>query len=335
MLIKAQQTISYASELKYLMQDSKSKHPSIIHQLGLFLDKDDVIRCRGRIEHSNLLFNTKYPILIPKESYLSKLIVMAVHTRVMHNGVEETLTEIRQRFWTLQGRQLIKRLIRKCVTCKKVEGKPFPSLKAPPLPKSRLTGNHAFQASGVDYAGPIYVGGTNLQPSKMYICLFTCANIRAVHLAQVEDLSAEAFIRAFKRFINRRGVPESMIFDNAKNFKAASVEIIRTKNKILEVEKTQHFFASHGIKWQFIAERAPWWGGFYERLIGTVKRCLKKVLGKASLKIFEVTTILTEVEATLNSRPYLPVYNAHFFLTNFGSKIEMRIIHGTFCFHVR
>ena len=228
---------------------------------------------------------------------------MAMHARVMHNGVGETLTEIRQRFWIPQGRQLIKRLIRKCVTCKKVEGKPFPSLKTPPLPKSRLTGNHAFQATGVDYAGPIYVRGTNQQPSKMYICLFTCANIRAVHLELVEVLSAEAFIRAFKRFINRRGVPELMISDNAKNFKAVSVEIIRTKNKILEVEKTQHFFASHGIKWQFFAERAPWWGGFCGRLIGTMKRCLKKVLGKASLKIFEVTTILTEVEATLNSRP--------------------------------
>ena len=242
MLIKAQQTISYASELKYLKQDSKSRHPSIIHQLGLFLDKDDVIRCRGRIEHSSLLFDTKYPILIPKESYLSKLIVMAMHARVMYNGVGETLTEIRQRFWIPQGRQLIKRLIRKCVTCKKVEGKPFPSLKTPSFPKSKLTGDHAFQATGVDYAGPIYVRGTNQQLSKMHICLFT------VHLELVEDLSAEAFIRAFKRFINKRGVPELMIFDNAKNFKAASVEIIRTKNKILEVEKTQQLFASHGIK---------------------------------------------------------------------------------------
>ena len=35
----------------------------------------------------------------------------------------------------------------------------------------------------------------------------------------------------------------------------------------------------------------------------------------------------------LKRLPYLPVYNVHFFLTNFASKIEMRIIHGTFCFH--
>ena len=76
------------------------------------------------------------------------------------------------------------------MTCKKVEGKLLPPVKTPPLPESGSTGNYAFQATGVDYmyAGPIYVRGTNQQPSKMYICLFTCANIRAVHLELVEDL---------------------------------------------------------------------------------------------------------------------------------------------------
>ena len=59
----------------------------------------------------------------------------------------------------------------------------------------------------------------------------------------------------------------------------------------------------HNITWKFITERAPWWGGFYERLIGLMKRCLKKTLGKACLNMIELNTILTEVEAVLNSRP--------------------------------
>lgn len=304
MLIKAVQRSNYSSEIMFLTQPSKVKCPSIVQQLGLFIDEKGLIRCQGRIEHSQLPLDAKQPILLPKDNHLTTLIVLAMHYRVLHNGVGETLTEIRQTFWIPKGRQLIKRLISKCVICKKAEGKPFHSMKTPPLPKSRVSGNHAFQTTGVDYAGPIFIRGTAGTPcSKMYICLFTCANIRAVHLELVENLTAEAFIRAFKRFINRRGVPEYIISDNAKNFKAASIEIIAAKNQILETEKSQHFLASHGITWQFIAERAPWWGGFYERLVGTMKRCLKKSMGKASLKIFEVTTILTEVEATLNSRP--------------------------------
>ena len=72
---------------------------------------------------------------------------------------------------------------------------------------------------------------------------------------------------------------------------------------ILSHTSTQNFLANNGIRWKFIAERAPWWGGFYERLIGMTKRCLKKTIGKASLNMIELNTILIEVEAALNSRP--------------------------------
>ena len=71
MLIKAQQ--SYASKLEYLKQDFKCKHPSLIHQLGLFLDKDDVIWCQGQIEYSNLSFDTTYILscYLKKVTYLN------------------------------------------------------------------------------------------------------------------------------------------------------------------------------------------------------------------------------------------------------------------------
>ena len=60
---------------------------------------------------------------------------------------------------------------------------------------------------------------------------------------------------------------------------------------------------NHRIEWRFNLERAPWWGGFFERIVGSVKRCLKKVLGNGRLKYDELLSVLTEVEVTLNSRP--------------------------------
>ena len=60
---------------------------------------------------------------------------------------------------------------------------------------------------------------------------------------------------------------------------------------------------NHQIEWRFNLERAPWWGGFFERIVGSVKRCLKKVLGNGRLKCDELLSVLTEVEVTLNSRP--------------------------------
>ena len=152
------------------------------------------------------------------------------------------------------------------MTCRKVEGPPFRSVNSPPLPDIRVTGSQPFQVTGIDYAGPLYV----------YICLFTCTAIRAVHLELVEDQTASAFLRAFKRFASRRGIPGCIISDNAKTFKAGSQDLKALKTRVIEAAESQRFLANHGIKWRFITERAPWWGGFYERLIGLAKRRLKK-----------------------------------------------------------
>ena len=57
------------------------------------------------------------------------------------------------------------------------------------------------------------------------------------------------------------------------------------------------------IEWRINLERAPWWGGFFERMVGSVKAYLRKVSGNARLAFHELLTVLVEVEGTLNSRP--------------------------------
>ncbi|GIY39694.1 reverse transcriptase [Caerostris darwini] len=61
--------------------------------------------------------------------------------------------------------------------------------------------------------------------------------------------------------------------------------------------------SSKGVTWKFIPERAPWWGGFWERLMKSIKDPLRKILGKALLTFEELTTIMTELECVLNNRP--------------------------------
>jgi hypothetical protein len=114
-------------------------------------------------------------------------------------------------------------------------------------------------------------------------------------------MTANSFLMCLKRFIATRGTPVKLISDNAKQFKLSS-DIIVWKTAV-EDEDVQNYTLNIGIKWTFIVELAPWMGGFYERLIGIVKRALRKTIGRKLLSLEQMTTILKECEAVVNSRP--------------------------------
>lgn len=156
-----------------------------------------------------------------------------------------------------------------------------------------------FAYTGVDFAGPLYTQtGGNGGSSKVWMCFYTCCTTRAVHLDLVQDMNA-LIQRCLKRFTARRGLPQKMLSDNAKTFKSAARMISDTLNH----PDVQRYFVNIGIEWSFNLEKAPWWGGIFERMVKCVKSCLKKVVGRASLTYDELLTVLTEVEMILNSRP--------------------------------
>ena len=111
--------------------------------------------------------------------------------RVFHNGIKETLTELRTRYWILKGRKLVQSVIQKCVLCKRLEGPPYRGPTPPPLPSFRVEEIPPFNYCGVDFAGPLFVRMERSSPcaSKVWICLFTCCSTTAVHLDLVPDLT--------------------------------------------------------------------------------------------------------------------------------------------------
>jgi len=90
-----------------------------------------------------------------------------------------------------------------------------------------------------------------------------------------------------------------MISDNATTFYAAATHIER----LCSSPTIQAALTDKGTKWQFIPQRAPWYGGWWERLVGVMKTTIKKVLGKASVDFQTLQTVITEVEAIMNDRP--------------------------------
>jgi hypothetical protein len=170
-----------------------------------------------------------------------------------------------------------------------------------PLPLDRVKPSKPFAVSGIDFAGPLYIKvGSDMQ--KAYILLFTCATTRAVHLELCTDMSTDKFLMALQRFVGRRGLPNTIYTDNARAFHAANFELSDLW-KQLSATKTHQFLAHNGIVWKFIAPRAAWWGGSWERMVGTMKRCLRKVLGQSRLTEEQLNTTLISIEAAVNSRP--------------------------------
>ena len=95
------------------------------------------------------------------------------------------------------GHETVKRVIRKCALCLKSDGKPYISSMQPNLPGERVSDEPPFIHTGVDFAGPLYVQSKG-QQQKVYLCLYTCASTRAVHLKITKDLSAVSFLQSFR-----------------------------------------------------------------------------------------------------------------------------------------
>ena len=110
--------------------------------------------------------------------------------------------------------------------------------------------------------------------------MFTCLTVRAIHLEWVTGLTGTQFFSCIRRFVSQRGKPDSIISDNAPQFKTV---LSKQWRDVFVDKKILSYVAAEGIKWSFTTALAPWQGIFYKRLVGMVKRCLQKATGRKHL----------------------------------------------------
>lgn len=237
----------------------------------------------GRLQQVEATFEELHPVLVKKCGVVNQL-VLHIHEQMQHAGTATVISELRrQGIWILPSKKSVSSVIRKCRKCSRFLVAPA-SEQTPPFPRCRVTCKHPFETTGMDLGGPLYLKDN----SKVWFVVFTCMSVRAIHLELVTSLSVEALTQALQRFMNRRGVPQLCISDHGSNFVAAAKWV---KEKNLD------------MKWQFVVERGPWWGGAWERLVGIVKGLLRRSLGHDVLSWEELVTALTEVEKVINRRP--------------------------------
>ena len=329
---RAKLTWAYLEQQRYFSKVFKElgkEGKRLNHQLlkfDPFIDSG-ILRVGGRLKHSLLPHDQKHPIILPADSHLSTLIVRDSHARCLHGGTTLTLTTVRLSFWILKGRQLVKRIIRKCIPCIRYRATESYQ-KMGNLPLEGVRPSRPFCEAGVDYAGPYAVSvapGRGRATYKAYICIFVCLSTKAVHLELVVGYDSQAFVAAFRRFTARRGHCELLKSDQGSTVTGADKELQRLYTKASAYAKELEMALGHqGTTWKFNPPAAPNFGGIWEAAVKSVKHHIRRVIGDTRLTFEEFITLLCQVEACLNSRPIValtddptdlrPLTPAHFLI---------------------
>ncbi|XP_071095649.1 uncharacterized protein [Haliotis cracherodii] len=304
-IIADAQTEAFASEYATLLSGKMLASSSKLLALQPQLDENGVMRLSGRLGDAECLpLGARFPIILPRRSWVTKLIIKQYHEDGKHVlGTNQTLAAVSSKYWIISAREAIREWEKECARCNRDKAKPAYPMMAP-LPKMRLRKSfRAFSQAAVDYAGPfITVQGRGKSRQKRYLCLFTCLTTRAVHLEMAYSLDTSAFLNAFYRMVNRRGLPQDVISDNGTNFVGA-VKELKELLHMLDQDAVRRSMANRGVKWHFNPPYSPHFGGVFETMIKSAKRAIFAILGNGDVTDEELETAFTGAEALINSRP--------------------------------
>lgn len=301
--IKHEQSRFFHNEIRQCQVNKELTKDNKLRKYGVFVDENGILRILGRLENAPISYNARHPIVLHPDSNLSKLLVADAHVKTEHGGTQLTLNILREKFWIINARKLVKNHRNRCVTC--FRQKPILcEQRMADLPASRVTPNPAFDKSAVDLCGPfdIKLGNTrSKQTTKAYIAVFVCVVTKAIHLEMVLSLSTADFLDAAQRFMCRRGHCSELWSDNGTNFCGLN----NVWKKIDRIPEFRDEVSATTTKWHFIPPGAPHFGGLHEAAVKSTKYHLKRIIGKQELTQAEMTTVLATIEACVNSRPII------------------------------
>lgn len=227
-ILKSVQRDAYPEEYTALQENRAISRSSAILDLDPFMC-DGLLKTGGRLRHASIDPEMKNPIILPKQSHVTRLLVSHYHTKVEHQGRQFTEGAVRAAgLWIVAGKRLISSVLHHCVTCRKLRGK-LEVQKMADLPPDSLSLSPPFTYVGLDVFGPWNVvtrrtrGGA--AQSKRWAILFTCMSTRAVHVEVIQSMDAASCINTLRRFFALRGPAKQLRSDRGPNFVGASSEL--------------------------------------------------------------------------------------------------------------
>ena len=289
-----------------IRHEQRSLPVSHLKKLKPFLDTKGIYRVNSRLSNmTHLSYDERYPIILPKKSNITKLVIQNEHKTSAHSGTNHVLVQLRKKYWVIGGKGTVKNVTSKCRFCKEKNARPLQQVMCP-LPEERGIPSFPFQNVGLDYFGPFYCK-VRRQRFKRYGCIFVCLATRAIHIECVNSLETNAFLSALTRFICRRGKPDKIYSDNGTNFRGAQEELKTVVTSLND--STCSYAEKKGLKWHFHPPQGSHHGGHYERLIRSIRETLLGITTEQEMSEDNLTTFFCEVEKILNDRPLTQVSN--------------------------
>lgn len=271
--------------------------------LSPFVDSDGLIRVGGRLKNSDLDYEHKFPLLLPKDHPFTTLLVSHYHQESKHQGRCITMSSIRNAgYFIHKGSSIIRKLIRNCVLCKK-QRLPLGHQRMADLPPDRLEPVPPFTNTGMDVLGPYEITDglctrRTKSMKKIWAVIFTCLDSRAIHLEPLPFLDTTSMKNAMRRFFCVRGPCKLLRSDHGTNFVG-----VRNQDLLAALSTESHSF---DCRWELNTPKASHRGGVWERPIQSVKRIMTScisLLGSRALSRDEFVTFLQECACILNNSP--------------------------------
>ncbi|XP_015123897.1 uncharacterized protein LOC107045987 [Diachasma alloeum] len=254
--IRQVQADAFAKQLELLKKEQPLSQKDELLRLHPAVDPKGIIRVNGRIAKAAILYDEKHPIILPA-GRITDLIIDDTHRRTLHGGLQITLSTLRQRYWVINARRLVKSHIHKCVKCIRFDGKPAHQIMAA-LPPPRVTPSPPFTHTGMDQWA-----------------------------SELSDYSTKKFLAASDRFTSCRGLPFDLYSDNGTNFQGAERELREKMDQLEQNEELRSTIATRKIAWRSIPPSSPHFGGLWEVGVKSVKTLLKRLLDERTPRFEE------------------------------------------------
>jgi hypothetical protein len=223
-VIKVVQREEFPNEFAALKKGNYLSNKSNLVSLNAFLDDQSIIRVGGRLSQSNLSFDTKHQIMLPKRHHFTTTLLRHLHEQHGHVGQQALVSIVRQKYWPVGAKDVARSVVKACVKCFRCRPTSTEQHMGD-LPAVRTTGCCPFLNTGVDYTGVLTLKLTRRTTVKAYVAIFVCMATKAVHIELVTELSSKAFLAALDRYISRRGHCRNLYSDNGTNFVGANTEL--------------------------------------------------------------------------------------------------------------